>query len=81
MEPAAAALGQTLIAIDGAATARRAGRPQRTSVERKGYAATATPPDASAAARTASGIVEPRADTAGWLDRTLNGRETLCPSC
>ena len=80
MEPAAAALGQTLIAIDGAATARVRG-PQRTSVEREGYAATATPPDASAAARTASGILEPRADTAGWLDRTLNGRETLCPSC
>ena len=48
MEPAAAALGQTQIAIDAsiAATASPHG-PQRTSVERKGYAATATPSDAS----------------------------------
>ena len=80
MAPAAAALGQTLIAIDGAATARVRG-PQRTSVEREGYAATATPPDASAAARTASGIVEPRADTAGWLDRPSIGVRRFCPSC
>ena len=58
---------------------RECGAHKRTSAERKGYAATTTPPDASAAARTASGILEPRADTAGWLDRTLNWRETLLP--
>ena len=64
MEPAAAALGQTQIAIDGAATARAA-RTQRTPVERKGYAATATPPGASDSLNARLPFVDACADLRG----------------